>query len=73
MLIDGRTIAQNIFDNLSKKVTELKEEGVTPHLAVILIGDDASSKAYVRQKELKITQIGAAITTHRFNDTFTEE
>ncbi|CAN5167798.1 bifunctional methylenetetrahydrofolate dehydrogenase/methenyltetrahydrofolate cyclohydrolase FolD [soil metagenome] len=73
MLIDGRLIAQSVFDNLTKKVGELKEEGITPHLAVILIGDDPSSKAYVRQKELKLTQIGGAITTHRFSNSFTQE
>ena len=66
MRIDGKAIAQHILDNLTKKVTELRSDGVTPHLAVILVGDDESSKAYVRQKELKVQQIGAAITIHRF-------
>lgn len=73
MLIDGKAIAQHTFDTLTKRVSELKVEGITPHLAVILIGDDASSKAYVRQKELKLTQIGGAITTHRFDNSLSEE
>ncbi len=73
MIIDGKAIAQHILDNLTKRVGELKEEGITPHLAVILIGNDESSKAYVRQKELKINQIGAAITIHRFEDNFAQQ
>lgn len=73
MRIDGKLIAQHILDTLTKKVTELRSDGVTPHLAVILIGDDESSKAYVRQKELKVQQIGAAITIHHFKDDFTEQ
>ncbi|MEK7605882.1 MAG: bifunctional 5,10-methylenetetrahydrofolate dehydrogenase/5,10-methenyltetrahydrofolate cyclohydrolase [Patescibacteria group bacterium] len=73
MRIDGKAIAQHILDNLTKKVTELRSDGVTPHLAVILVGDDESSKAYVRQKELKVQQIGAAITIHRFKKSFSED
>lgn len=73
MIIDGKAIAQNIYDHLTKRVEELKEEGITPHLAVVLIGDDASSAAYVRQKELKLTQIGGAITTKRFDNSLSEE
>jgi methylenetetrahydrofolate dehydrogenase (NADP+)/methenyltetrahydrofolate cyclohydrolase len=72
MKINGKEIAQDILDNLKKRVGELEEEGITPHLAVVLIGDDESSKAYVRQKELKANEIGAAITIHRFKNNFTE-
>ncbi len=72
MVIDGKSIAQGILDSLKTRVAELREEGITPHLAVILIGDDESSKAYVRQKELKIQEIGGAITIHRFKNNFSE-
>lgn len=73
MKIDGRAIAERILDNLSKKVGKLREKGVTPHVAVILLGDNESSKSYVRQKELKTAQIGAVITIHRFLATITQE
>lgn len=73
MKIDGKEIAAHIFENLTSRVKDLSEEGVTPHLAVILVGDDESSKAYVRQKELKIGEIGAAITVHRLKTSVTQE
>lgn len=73
MKIDGKEIAAHIFETLVKRVQELSEEGVTPHLAVILVGDDESSKAYVRQKELKTGEIGAAITVHRLSKNLTQE
>jgi len=73
MVIDGKAIAQSILESLKNRVKELKEQGITPHLAVVLIGDDESSKAYVRQKELKINEIGGAITIHRFKDHFTQD
>lgn len=73
MKIDGREIAKNIFLELSNKVTTLQEKGITPHLAIILVGNDPASESYVRQKELKAANIGAKTTLIRFPQTVTEE
>lgn len=73
MKIDGKAIAKSLLESLTQEVTQLKAECVVPHLAVILIGDDASSAVYVRQKELKTTQINAKISVHRFGKQFTED
>ena len=62
MKIDGREIAGKIFEKLKKEVEELKKKNIIPHLVIILVGNDPASKAYVRQKELKATQIGAKAT-----------
>lgn len=62
MKIDGREIAGEIFEKLKKEVEELKKKNIIPHLVIILVGNDPASKAYVRQKELKATQIGAKAT-----------
>ncbi len=51
MRINGRAIAEKIYEDLRERVGELKEHGVTPTLAVMLVGDDPASKAYVGQKE----------------------
>ena len=73
MVIDGKEIASEILEDLRKRVGELKKDNITPHLAVILVGDDASSQAYVRQKELKAQQIGVLLTIFRFNTDITEK
>jgi methylenetetrahydrofolate dehydrogenase (NADP+)/methenyltetrahydrofolate cyclohydrolase len=73
MKIDGRTIATNILFELKRKALKLKERGITPTMAVILIGDVQSSNAYVRQKELKAQEIGAEIKIFRFDETVTSE
>jgi methylenetetrahydrofolate dehydrogenase (NADP+)/methenyltetrahydrofolate cyclohydrolase len=73
MKIDGRAIASNILEGLQKKVRKLKELGVIPTMAVILIGDVQSSNAYVRQKELKAKEIGAVTKIFRFDETVTNE
>lgn len=62
MRIDGKAIAEEIFQDLSKRVEKLKEKDITPHLVVILVGEDPASAAYVRQKDLKAQLIGAKAT-----------
>lgn len=67
MRINGKEIAQKILEELKLKIQKL---GKTPHLAIILIGNDPASVAYVRQKELKGKSIGAKISiNHLPSDT----
>lgn len=72
MKIDGKAIAQEILDDLQKRVEKLKQKGIIPHLAIILIGDDPASSTYVRQKELKAEYIGAKSTVHRLPTTVSQ-
>ena len=50
-LIDGRAIAEKVYVELRREIVELKAKNVTPGLAVVLVGDDAASRAYVRSKD----------------------
>lgn len=65
MIIDGREIAKKILDKLAIRVQRLKKKGITPTLAIILVGDNPESVSYVGQKELKATKIGAKAIVHR--------
>ncbi len=71
MIIDGKHISSKILESLKAEVEELKQKGITPTLAVILIGDEKSSIAYVKQKELKAKEIGAQIEIFRFDESVT--
>lgn len=71
MIINGKHIASEILANLKLRVEKLKEKGITPTLAVILIGDEKSSVAYIRQKELKAKEIGAETIIFRFDESVT--
>ncbi len=74
MKIDGRQIAEDMYTNLAVRVGELqKNKGVTPHLAVILVGDNPSSLAYIRQKEKGAQKTGAKVTIIKFPQTATTE
>jgi methylenetetrahydrofolate dehydrogenase (NADP+) / methenyltetrahydrofolate cyclohydrolase len=57
-LIDGREIAEKVYVDLRREISELKEQGVTPGLAVVLVGDNPASRAYVRSKDKMCRDLG---------------
>lgn len=66
-IIDGKTISANLREELKIKVEGLKAKGITPGLAVILVGDDPASAVYVRNKELGCSQTGIHSVVHRID------
>jgi len=50
LIIDGKAISAKVRESLMPRINRLKEQGVTPGLAVILVGDDPASQTYVRMK-----------------------
>jgi methylenetetrahydrofolate dehydrogenase (NADP+) / methenyltetrahydrofolate cyclohydrolase len=57
-LIDGRAIAERVYFDLRREIAELKSKGITPGLAVVLVGDDPASRAYVRSKDKMSRELG---------------
>ncbi len=57
-LIDGRVIAQKVYDDLRKEIAELKNAGARPGLAVVLVGEDPASRSYVRSKDKMSRELG---------------
>ena len=57
-MIDGRAIAQKVYEQLRGEIAELKARGITPGLAVVLVGDDPASRAYVRSKDKMCRELG---------------
>ena len=57
-LLDGKAMSAELREELALRVQRLKEKGVTPGLAVILVGDDPASQIYVKNKELGCQQVG---------------
>lgn len=58
MIIDGKIIAENIKSELKKDILDLKQKGVVPGLAVIMVGNDNASEIYVSKKEKICKAIG---------------
>src|SRR5207302_10882560 len=57
-VIDGRAIAEKVYVDLRREIADLKSKGVTPGLAVILVGDSPASRAYVRAKDKMSRELG---------------
>jgi len=64
-IIDGKEFSANLRAGLAKKVTVLKDKhGITPGLAVILVGEDPASQVYVRSKGKQTAEAGMNSDVH---------
>jgi methylenetetrahydrofolate dehydrogenase (NADP+)/methenyltetrahydrofolate cyclohydrolase len=71
-LIDGKAIAQKIHNESKEAVESLKKQGVTPGLAVVLVGDDPASRAYVRSKDKMCRELGLYSEKYELAETTTQ-
>jgi methylenetetrahydrofolate dehydrogenase (NADP+)/methenyltetrahydrofolate cyclohydrolase len=58
ILIEGKAVAERINEQTREKVALLKQRGITPGLAVVLIGNDPASISYVRSKDRTSQKLG---------------
>ncbi|CAI3424406.1 bifunctional methylenetetrahydrofolate dehydrogenase/methenyltetrahydrofolate cyclohydrolase [Enterococcus cecorum] len=71
-LLNGKELAQKLQQEMTQEVTELKEKGLQPGLAVILVGEDPASQVYVRNKERAANNIGMYSVVYRLPETTSE-
>lgn len=73
-LIDGKAAAFIVREEVAKKVTALKQtRGITPGLAVVLVGSDPASEVYVRNKGKQTKEAGMNSYEFKLPDTVTQE
>jgi methylenetetrahydrofolate dehydrogenase (NADP+)/methenyltetrahydrofolate cyclohydrolase len=72
-LIDGKKVAADIKEGLKKDIAALKSKGVTPGLAVVLVGEDPASKKYVSSKEKTCETLGIKSMGHKLKESTTQE
>ncbi|MBC8535202.1 bifunctional 5,10-methylenetetrahydrofolate dehydrogenase/5,10-methenyltetrahydrofolate cyclohydrolase [Feifania hominis] len=72
-IIDGKSIAQQVRDSVAVQARELAERGVTPHLAVVIAGDDQASQVYVRSQARACAAVGIRSTVLQLSADITEE
>lgn len=73
-IIDGKEFAANVRAQVATHVVRLKEEhGITPGLAVILVGEDPASEVYVRNKGKQTVEVGMHSVEHKLDADTTEE
>lgn len=57
-ILDGKKTAQKVKDALKERVEQLKKDGLTPGLAVIIVGNDSASRVYVNNKKKACEYVG---------------
>ena len=73
-LIDGKSLAKKVQTNVASEVAKLKQEkNIVPGLAVILVGDDPASHAYVKMKAKACENVGVYSITHNMPDTISQD
>ena len=70
MILDGKKVANEILEDIKKKVSKLDKK---PHLAVILVGNDVASQIYVRNKKKTANMLGITSTVIEMDENVSEE
>jgi len=63
-VIDGRAVAARVRERVTAEVAELHEQGATPGLATVLVGEDPASRVYVRMKRKACEEVGIVSFHH---------
>ena len=73
-ILDGKALAQLAEENIKTNVSQLKEKGITPTLATILVGVDPASATYVKMKQNACARLGMdSIAVELSKETTTDE
>lgn len=73
-ILDGKKLSQKITEQIAKESAELKSKyGITPGLAVILVGDDPASHTYVKMKAKACKKVGFYSIVHEMPESITQE
>lgn len=73
-IIDGKQTAKNLRSSVAAEVAKIKDaKGVTPGLAVVLVGADPASEVYVKNKAKQTAEVGMASFEHRLSAETSEE
>ena len=73
-IIDGKSFAAGLRERLAVQIARLKaDHGVTPGLAVVLVGEDPASQVYVRNKAKQTREVGMNSFEHRLDASVSED
>lgn len=73
VIIDGKKIAEKIREGLKVRVQRLKNRGITPTLAIVMVGENSASKIYIRNKQRACGQIGMHSSLYEYPGNMSEE
>ncbi len=72
-LLSGKTVSESVYKSLIPRISDLKENSITPGLAAVLVGDDPASNVYVRNKTKRFEKLGLFTDTIKLSSDTTED
>jgi len=73
VIIDGKKMSEEIMEVLKSRVLKLKKKSIIPTLAIVMVGDNASSKIYIRNKQNACKEVGISSNLYEFPENMKEE
>ena len=73
VIIDGKQVAADVRAEVAQKVSELKQKGIAPCLAVILVGENPASVSYVTGKQKALAEVGMVDRSVHLPESTSEE
>ena len=73
IIIDGKELAKKIRKELKTECDELKQNGIIPKLAVIMVGNNPASKVYVKNKSRACTEVGIEYEEYLLDEDISQE
>ena len=72
-ILSGKDVSINTYQALQSRIKALKSQSVVPGLAVLLVGEDASSQIYIRNKTKKFADLGLHSNTFQYSSSISQE
>ena len=73
LILSGKDVSQSVYTSLLNRISLLKDQNITPGLAVVIVGEDPASQVYVRSKTKKFKQLNLNTESFKLPDSTSEE
>ena len=73
LILSGKDVSQSVYKSLLNRISILKDQNITPGLAVVLVGEDPASQVYVQSKTKKFKQLNLNTESFKLLDSTTED
>ena len=72
-ILSGKKVSSSFYTSIKPRIDSLKSSDIIPGLAVLLVGDNAASAVYVRNKTKKFNELGLYSDTITFSDSVSQD
>jgi len=73
LILSGKDVSQSVYTSLLNRISILKDQNITPGLAVVIVGEDPASQVYVRSKTKKFKQLNLNTESFKLPDSTSED